>query len=151
MPVGSDLSTHCVFHSPVRLSCTCTYCSSHGPHSSFSKEPWSPSEYLYWLSTDCFSGTQVCFQTNGSEMEIWLTQYSPGWTEQKEIEKPALRTLLTRWRAGQIQRPVFIKLDELNTHFEAMVYQPRPSLESSPDKSGLAASTRAASSVMVLD
>ena len=52
--------------------------------------------------------------------EIWLTQYSPGWTEQKEIEKPALRTLLTRWRAGQIQRPVFIKLDELNTHFEAM-------------------------------
>ena len=83
--------------------------------------------------------------------EIWLTQYSPGWTEQKEIEKPALRTLLTRWRAGQIQRPVFIKLDELNTHFEAMVYQPRPFLESSPDKSGLAASTRAASSVMVLD
>ena len=23
--------------------------------------------------------------------EIWLTQYSPGWTEQKEIEKPCVR------------------------------------------------------------
>ena len=82
--------------------------------------------------------------------EVWLWQYAPGWNVQKEIEKSEVYTLLRRWRAGEIQRPVFLKLNEHNTHFEAMIYERRPLIDEQPTHDKTTRSTHAGSSSLVV-